>query len=552
MATEAELKALLNDPASTAPGDVVYGRNWNQWCQALMYQLTRLTGFPNPPHEYLSAMIARAASGTLNGDAAAAPAGAIHFWIQNHVGLSLGGERVLMASLAIDEAWTPNGTVGVTTTSRYTARKGLTYAGWALTDGGNVIPVTAAAPPALAAGQRLTKGAPVNRRTGPATTYPTAGAQLAANTVGNFTGFAHAQSVTVGGVTTDVWYKGISGSWFWAGLFTTIDGTNLTDLSSQFDAAGQPKNSSTTPAPPITPSYTAPYTILSRGIDVGSSQNGIDFHAAAVAGADWAVVKAGGANADLYVAPDYAAEVEAADAANLLIGHYFNSGQTDPVAAAIFFVANLHNFDVHSDVLMLDNEPYPGDKSGQLWNPGQAALFMAKAIELTGIDPLRVWHYAGASTYRSGVDWSPVLALWPAGQHRFGWAAFGAAPYPTDFSPSSAPDLQGSIPDWDIHQFSSNGQLGGKTVDMWASRLSSLTLFAEGTVTSLTPPAPPAPPAVPSGPVIPPSLSNPEPPVVPTPPATPATPASAVPSLGVVIGMIAAFFATLAALFFGH
>jgi hypothetical protein len=52
--------------------------------------------------------------------------------------------------------------------------------------------------------------------------------------------------------------------------------------------------------------------------------------------------------------------------------------------------------------------------------------------------------------------------------------------------------------------------------------------------------------------VIPPSLSNPEPPVVPTPPATPATPASAVPSLGVVIGMIAAFFATLAALFFGH
>jgi hypothetical protein len=563
MATVERLKALLNDPASSGPDDLVYGRNWNQWCQALMYQLTRLVGAPNPPNLYLSAMAARLASGWLNPDATAAPAGAIHFWMENHVGLGLGGETVLMASYAIDNAWVPNGTAGDTTVSRYTARKGLTYAGWAVTDGGNVIPVESGASPVLGAGQRLTKGAPVNRRSGPATTYPSAGAQLAANTVGNFIAFAHAQSVTIGGVTTDVWYQGISKAWFWAGLFTSIDGTGLADLSSQFGSDGQVVAAGTPGPVVVIPTYVAPYVISSRGIDVATGQAGIDFAAVVAGTAEWAIVKAGGANADLYVAPFYGDELDAARAAGLQVGHYFNTGQTDPAAAAIFFVANLHDFDVNADVLMLDNEPYPGDLSGQLWNPGQAAVFLAKVIELTGIDPKRVWHYTYASKYR-GISWLPVTALGV----RYAWSSFGSAPYPTDFSPTAVPDLQASIPDWDVHQFSSNGQLGGKTVDLWASRLSTADLFAKGTVVVQGPPVVIPPPIISPPPVVDPPIVVPPvvitpPPVLPpvdVPPVVDPVPPTIPPvALGkssspwlTIVAIIGAIAAAVLALFFGH
>lgn len=50
---------------------------------------------------------------------------------------------------------------------------------------------------------------------------------LKPGTVGNFTGWKHGEKVG----NTDIWFRGISGHWFWAGGFTSQSTTGLTDLN---------------------------------------------------------------------------------------------------------------------------------------------------------------------------------------------------------------------------------------------------------------------------------------------------------------------------------
>jgi hypothetical protein len=133
MATEAQIKAWLVDPKA---GSLVYKRNWNQYCQALMYQLCKRFGMA--PVVYPTANAARAASKIVGTDPAKAPAGAFHYWTigsAGHVAYGLGGTRVLMGSKHVVTKWATN--VGVTTVAAYSKASGAKYVGWALTNGKN-------------------------------------------------------------------------------------------------------------------------------------------------------------------------------------------------------------------------------------------------------------------------------------------------------------------------------------------------------------------------------------------------------------------------------
>lgn len=72
------------------------------------------------------------------------------------------------------------------------------------------------------------------RRTGPGTKYNVTGDMLLANTVGNFVAFAHGPASQGQPAGNDVWFKGISGNWFWSGSFTSTSTDGLTDETSKF------------------------------------------------------------------------------------------------------------------------------------------------------------------------------------------------------------------------------------------------------------------------------------------------------------------------------
>ncbi|MCA0217912.1 MAG: peptidoglycan DD-metalloendopeptidase family protein [Actinobacteria bacterium] len=244
-------------------------------------------------------------------------------------------------------------------------------------------------------------------------------------------------------------------------------------ITSAYVVAWVAAQKSTTPTPP-TPGP-APLT-GTLGLDVATPQRAIDFDAAVAEQIKFAIVKAGGLNVEpQYVAPAYAAEVDAARAAGLRIGHYYVPGKNQtPKEQARFFVGSLHNFDVHADVLALDNEPL--DDNGVQWGDLSATEFLAEVIRLTGIPASRVWHYANASAYRAGGSWPKLEAL----GIRYWWAAYGDGP--TEFRPDHEPDLRGSIPRWDVHQFTSSTVIGGIRVDANYSPLSLDELFAPGKV----------------------------------------------------------------------
>jgi uncharacterized repeat protein (TIGR02543 family) len=245
----AAVKAWFNNPAS---GSGVYHRSFLNLCQAFLWRIADAFGSPAAPHVYASAADAAKASGTLNKDWAAAPAGAVHYWIGGNLGpaghdggdLEGGGTHVIYATgrkVAGAEDWGYDVKVG--SVPAYTAT-GAVYAGWALHNGVNTLGLVPSN--TLSPTQRKTLATgKVNRRVGPGTHYAEVVPQndLAANTLGNFVAFAHSPA-SRGGIYNgvDLWYEGISGDWFWAGGFTTISGDGLVDKSAQF---------ADTPAPPV-------------------------------------------------------------------------------------------------------------------------------------------------------------------------------------------------------------------------------------------------------------------------------------------------------------
>jgi len=478
-ATEAQLQAALNDPNSDAPGDKVYNRNWDQLCQAYVYQLCRLFG--SAPVVYSSADLAREASGWLNPDASAAPPGAIHYWKQNHVAIGLGGERVTMGSYHVTEKWVPNGTAGVTTVSAYTRATGLTYAGWSPTNGANVIYIagggidyawglTTAAQ--LAVQKALTKLGYYKLDVD---------GEFGEGSVRSFQQWLKdngylADDYKVDGEPGPIYGRAVQTLATEYGYDWEIDGYPAENTSAAIERWAASVLAET---PPLT-------GIL--GIDVATSQAQLDFTAAKAAGVEFAIVKAGGRNVlPEYVSPYYADEVASATAAGMYVGHYYLPGRgKSPAEQAEFFASIVVNFDDDHGVLALDNEML--DDNGTYWRDAEVAEFVTRLHEITGVPYSRIWVYFPAHLTRVNAPWPLTQAL----QVKRWWAAYGDNT--SAWKPDHEPDLQGSLSDWDIHQFSSSTKIGTVTVDANYSRMSVEELFAKGEV---VPPEPEPEPEVP-------------------------------------------------------
>lgn len=94
---------------------------------------------------------------------------------------------------------------------------------------GNVDPETQYGPISLSPTQRQVKpgGPEVLRRVTPDTSQPDIDPDLQPGEVGNFNGWINGENV--GG--NPMWYRGVSGNWFWSGGFTEISGHDLEDLN---------------------------------------------------------------------------------------------------------------------------------------------------------------------------------------------------------------------------------------------------------------------------------------------------------------------------------
>ena len=83
------------------------------------------------------------------------------------------------------------------------------------------------APAPTAPNQRQVGSEPVNRRLDPNTSRAPIPEQLMPGEVGNFTGWIRGENVS----GNDVWFRGISGNWFWSGGFTSQSTDGLEDLN---------------------------------------------------------------------------------------------------------------------------------------------------------------------------------------------------------------------------------------------------------------------------------------------------------------------------------
>lgn len=137
--------------------------------------------------------------------------------------ISLGGGRVAATD------YPSYGVVGTCTIDERQAQIGRPYLGWTETILGAAIDFAGGGTPAnVAGGQRTAGPNGVRRRSQPSSSAAEPGDGLLPGVVGNFTGWITGESV--GG--NSVWYKGISGDWFWSGGFVEgANGTGLTDLN---------------------------------------------------------------------------------------------------------------------------------------------------------------------------------------------------------------------------------------------------------------------------------------------------------------------------------
>lgn len=101
---------------------------------------------------------------------------------------------------------------------------GMAYLGWGEQMDGTVVVRAAALEPH----QRQVGGSPAVRRSQPSSQSAAKEPQLGAGEIGNFDGWMRGESVN----GNNVWFRGISGDWFWSGAFTSQATTGLADLNS--------------------------------------------------------------------------------------------------------------------------------------------------------------------------------------------------------------------------------------------------------------------------------------------------------------------------------
>lgn len=248
----------------------------------------------------------------------------------------------------------------------------------------------------LAADQRLAGPDGVRQRSEPSTDAAIV-RQIPGQSVEVFTGYVHGQPVTVGAITTDIWYVDAKG-YAWAGGFESQDTTGLRDLT----VITQPQPA---PVPPASvPSF--PYL---NGIDVAKYQEKDTLQ---LVPADFYWIKATEGGGD-YTDEALASNVAEARLSGKPIGfyHYAHPFATPENTAAEelrSFLKAIKPYLQPGDLIALDWEAENQHRTDWAleWLDGAAAA--------TGASPL-IYLNAGAI---NGGDWSKVEAkykLWYAG-----------------------------------------------------------------------------------------------------------------------------------------
>lgn len=153
---------------------------------------------------------------------------------------------------------------------------------------GFLIPKKNPAVTALEPHQRRVGSNPANRRNGPSTSAAIINPQLAPGVVGNFDGWIRGEQVSDSVASTNIWYRGISGDWFWAGSFTTQSTAGLKDLNTPKPPAVQAHQRQVDPVPvnvrdqastagKIVGSLAANAIVTPEGWITGQSVQGISF-----------------------------------------------------------------------------------------------------------------------------------------------------------------------------------------------------------------------------------------------------------------------------------
>jgi GH25 family lysozyme M1 (1,4-beta-N-acetylmuramidase) len=183
------------------------------------------------------------------------------------------------------------------------------------------------------------------------------------------------------------------------------------------------------------------------GIDVGSSQAGIDLNAFDGNGGGFVIVKQGGANTggSPYVAPRYTEQLQAARAAGLPVGHYWFNGQEVSVEEQAQFFNDTAQVEL-GDIIALDIESEPSTNT-RAFSPAEATTWIEGVHKK--YPGVKVVLYMNVPTINA-ADWSGLTdnPLWVA--------SFGE----NDGSIGSIPST-GPWPEWTIWQYSSTARVPG-------------------------------------------------------------------------------------------
>lgn len=458
MATESDIRTWIKG----------YERDFDQLCQALMWQLANRFGrVASTPSSAIAAYNTEKAAGRVK--AGTPPPGAFVYWdigMDGHVGFMVNGGRVFMGTKKVDEQWSKWNT-GPQGLADYSALTSARYLGWSYQNGGNTVPFTpsGASAPAIAGGG-------VNHSWYQLTAPSMKACQQMLDALNLYDGpddgdFGHNSVVgmmkflkrrsylpanyVVDGVPHNSNHEASSRYGFalqdWAKDDAGYDGVRdgkPASYTSQFivRAAARVKGSVPAPNPvpvhdpmPVFPPAPDGYAFMP---DLGSSQSGFDFAEYAARGGKWAAVKMGGANAgdSPYVAPAYLAQVARARAQAIKLVHYwFNgekNGMTPALSADYFKEKSLFQ---PGDIVALDVEDEPAT-STKAWTPAQAVAFAKRlAVHYPGIRGLAYM----SDSVADAEEWDALVSL--------GWQLWAASWGGNTGEPNTPP----STDDWPRH-----------------------------------------------------------------------------------------------------
>lgn len=185
----------------------------------------------------------------------------------------------------------------------------------------------------------------------------------------------------------------------------------------------------------------------SLGVDLGSSQAGMNLDTFADQGGGYAIIKHGGANVNgsPYLAPKYSAQVSAAREAGLPVGHYWFNGQQASIDEQAEFFTKTAKVEP-GDIIALDIEDEPATAT-RPFTPQEAKTWI-EGVRKKYPD-VKVLLYMNVPTIKQ-ADWSELTdnPLWVA--------SFGKNDGTIGRTPSVGP-----WPDWTIWQYSSTVRVPG-------------------------------------------------------------------------------------------